>query len=47
MIDDCSAAQLLPFVKNNVVAGSNILTDGWKGCTGLEKTFTHQQILLI
>jgi transposase-like protein len=45
VIDDCSAAQLLPFVKDNVVAGSNVLTDGWKGYTGLEKTFTHQQIL--
>jgi transposase-like protein len=45
VIDDCSAAQLLPFVKNNVVAGSNVLTDGWKGYCGLEKTFTHQQIL--
>lgn len=45
VIDDCSSAQLLPFVKSNVIAGSQILTDGWKGYNGLEKDFVHHRVL--
>jgi transposase-like protein len=45
VIDDCSSAQLLPFVKSNVVVGSQISTDGWKGYNGLEKDFVHHRVL--
>lgn len=45
VIDDCSSAQLLPFVKGHVVPGSQVLTDGWKGYNGLEKDFVHHRIL--
>lgn len=45
VIDDCSSAQLLPFVKSNVVAGCQVLTDGWKGYNGLEKDFVHHRVL--
>lgn len=45
VIDDCSSAQLLPFVKSNIIAGSQIATDGWKGYSGLEKDFVHHRVL--
>lgn len=45
VIDDCSSAQLLPFVKSSVAAGSQVMTDGWKGYNGLEKDFVHHRIL--
>ncbi len=45
VVDDCSSAQLLPFIKNNVAAGSQVMTDGWKGYNGLEKDFVHHRVL--
>ncbi len=45
VIDDCSSAQLLPFAKGNIVDGSRISTDGWKGYNGLEKDFVHHRVL--
>jgi transposase-like protein len=45
VIDDCSSAQLLPFVKDNVLPGSKVSTDGWKGYNGLEKDFVHHRAL--
>lgn len=45
VIDDCSSSQLLPFVKANIVPGSHISTDGWKGYNGLEKDFVHHRVL--
>lgn len=45
VIDNCSSAQLLPFVKGNVASGSQVLTDGWKGYNGLEKDFLHHRVL--
>lgn len=45
VIDDCSSAQLLPFVKANVIPDSHIATDGWKGYNGLEKDFVHHRVL--
>jgi len=44
-IDDCSSAELLPFVQSNVVAGSQVATDGWKGYNGLEKDFDHRRVI--
>jgi len=45
VIADCGSAQLLPFVKDNVVAGSQITTDGWNGYNGLESDFIHHRVL--
>ena len=45
VIDNCSSAQLLPFVKANIVPGSHVSTDGWKGYNGLEKDFVHHRVL--
>jgi transposase-like protein/predicted RNA-binding Zn-ribbon protein involved in translation (DUF1610 family) len=46
VVKDCSSAQLLPFVKSNVAAGSQVSTDGWKGYNGLEKEgFAHHKVL--
>ncbi len=46
VIEDCSANQLISFVKNNVAPGTPISTDGWKGYCGLEKAgYAHQKIL--
>lgn len=45
VIDNCSSSQLLPFVRNNVVAGSQVSTDGWKGYNGLENDFVHHRVL--
>lgn len=46
VVEDCSSAQLLPFVKSNVAAGSLVSTDGWKGYNGLEKEgFVHHKVL--
>ena len=45
VIDNCSSAQLLPFVKSNVIAGCQVSTDGWKGYNGLEKDFVHLRVL--
>lgn len=46
VIKDCSASQLIPFVKSNVVPGNQVLTDGWKGYCGLEKAgYGHKKVL--
>lgn len=46
VIKNCSAGQLIPFVKSNVAAGSQVSTDGWKGYNGLnEAGYGHQKIL--
>lgn len=46
VIENCSSAQLLPFVKNNVAPNSQVKTDGWKGYNGLGKEgFTHHRVL--
>ena len=45
VIDNCSTSQLLPFIKENVVAGSQVATDGWKGYNGLESDFVHHRVL--
>lgn len=45
VIDDCSSAQLLPFVQKNIVPSSTISTDGWKGYNGLETEFDHRRVL--
>ena len=46
VIKDCSASQLIPFVKSNVAPGNQISTDGWKGYCGLEKAgYGHKKVL--
>ena len=45
VIANCSSSQLLPFVRDNVVAGSQVSTDGWKGYNGLESDFVHHRVL--
>jgi len=48
VIDNCSSSELLPFVSNNVVAGSSqVSTDGWKGYNGLENDFVHHRVLSV
>jgi len=45
VIDNCSSNELLPFIKTNVVAGSSVVTDGWKGYSGLQKSnYRHEQV---
>jgi len=42
-VSEASSASLLPFVKESVVSGSTIHTDGWLGYSPLEsKGFPHQ-----
>lgn len=45
VIEDCSSSQLLPFVQSNVVVGSQVATDGWKGYNGVEKDFDHRRVV--
>lgn len=43
-IADGSSAELLPFVKDNVQPGSEVVTDGWKGYAGLGAAgYRHQK----
>ncbi len=45
VIPDCSADSLLPFIDDNIEAGSEVVTDGWKGYESLdENTFHHHQV---
>ncbi len=45
VIENCSGDELLPFIKSNIVSGSTVVTDGWKGYNTLEKEgYIHQQI---
>ena len=45
VIANCSSSQLLPFVRDNIIAGSQVSTDGWKGYNGLENDFVHHRVL--
>lgn len=48
VIENCSAGQLIPFVKSNIASGSQVSTDGWKGYNGLEEAgYAHQKILSV
>lgn len=42
VVQDVSAASLVPFVEGAVAAGSTLLTDGWQGYAPLRKTYDHQ-----
>jgi transposase-like protein len=43
-LSDGSAASLLPFVADNVELGATVVTDGWKGYSGLQKLgYVHEQ----
>jgi transposase-like protein len=44
MIEDCSAANLHPFVEDCIESGSLIHTDGWQGYVGLEKKGYQREI---
>jgi transposase-like protein len=42
LIPDASSDSLIPFVKKNVVPGSTVITDGWKGYSPLtNEGFIH------
>lgn len=46
VINNCSSAELTPFATNNIVLGSYITTDGWKGYSGLEEAgYIHNKVL--
>jgi transposase-like protein len=46
VIESCSGDELIPFATNNIVRGSRITTDGWKGYCGLEESgYVHKKIL--
>jgi transposase-like protein len=47
MVQDCSAANLQPFVVDSVEPGSVIHTDGWRGYAGLEKKGYQREITKI
>jgi len=42
-INDATAENLIPFIRDNVTLGSTVITDGWKGYTSLRETkdFEH------
>jgi transposase-like protein len=42
VVEDLSAASLVPFVEGAVEPGSTLLTDGWRGYAPLRKTYDHQ-----
>ena len=37
IIPDASAESLIPFIKENITPGSDVITDGWLGYTSLKK----------
>jgi transposase-like protein len=41
VIPDCSADSLLPFIDENIEAGSDVFTDGWKGYEPLDENIFH------
>ena len=46
VIDDCSGAELVPFLQANVVSGSCITTDGWPGYSALQDSgYAHRRML--
>jgi len=45
VIPDCSANSLLPVIDNNIEAGSDVFTDGWKGYEPFdENTYRHHKV---
>jgi transposase-like protein len=42
VVDDASSGSLIPFICNNVERGSNLVTDGWRGYSGItDKGYTQ------
>ncbi len=46
-IQDASSQSLHPFIEEAIEPGSNILTDGWEGYSGLEKKGYRHEITII
>jgi transposase-like protein len=44
LIEDASKKTLGKFINDNIETGSNIITDGWKGYTGISKKGYHHEI---
>jgi len=44
LISDASKKSLGKFIKENIEAGSNLITDGWKGYTGISKKGYYHEI---
>jgi len=44
LISDASKKSLGKFVNENIESGSNLITDGWKGYTGISKKGYHHEI---
>jgi transposase-like protein len=42
VVEDLSAASLVPFVEASVAPGSTLLVDGWQGYAPLHKTYDHR-----
>ena len=42
VVEDLSAASLVPFVETSVEPGSTVLTDGWRGYAPLRKAYDHR-----
>lgn len=42
VVEDLSAASLVPFVEAAVAPGSTVLTDGWQGYAPLRKAYDHR-----
>lgn len=46
VIEHCSTEELTAFIKQNVISGSQITTDGWSAYSGLQsKGFAHKTII--
>ena len=45
-ISDASSENLVPFVREVIVPGSIVCTDGWRGYSGLSDGYQHQQAIL-
>lgn len=46
-IPNASASSLIPFVKENVVEGSTVITDGWRGYSSLDRSGYEHVIKVI
>jgi len=44
LISDASKKSLGKFINDNIETGSNLITDGWKGYTGISKKGYHHEI---
>ena len=42
VVEDLSAASLVPFVEASVAPGSTLLTDGWQGYAPLREAYDHR-----